>query len=160
MFKNTAAETKTETEKQFNLGFVSMIGNIKQLITSISLVVIFTILLVCATTMSMSIREQIKEIAVLKTLGFQQHTIFFLVLSESVAITLLGGIVGCFGAQFFYKWFDMATYTRNFFPRFDVLPMTVVKGLLVSITIGLVSAAIPAYNAIRIPVTQGLKHIG
>ena len=160
MFKNTPAETKTETEKQFNLDFVNMLGNIKQLITSISIVVIFTIMLVCATTMSMSIREKIKEIAVLKTLGFPKRIIYLMVISEAVMITTMGGILGCFGAAVFYRLFDMATYTHNFFPRFEVLPQTVLTGIIVSITIGFISAWIPAYGAIRLSVTEGLKHIG
>jgi putative ABC transport system permease protein len=158
LFKNTSAETKTETEKQFNLDFVSMVGNVKGLITNISIVVVFTILLVCATTMSMSIREQIKEIAVLKTLGFQRHTIFSLIISEAVAITLLGGLIGCFGAKFLYQSFDIASMIMM--PHFDVMPNTVLMGILVSIALGVISAAFPAYNAVRIPVTQGLKHIG
>ncbi len=160
LFKNSAFETKTETEKQFNLEFMNMLGNIRKLITSISVVVIFTILLVCGTTMSMSIREQIREIAVLKTLGFQEKTIYLLILSESVAITLLGGGLGCFGAYFFYRSIDIATLTRNFFPIFEVLPSTLTKGLLVSLLIGLVSAWFPAYNAVKMSVTEGLKHIG
>ena len=160
MFKNTSAETKTETEKQFNLDFVSMLGNIKGLITNISLVVVFTILLVCATTMSMSIREQIKEVAVFKTLGFQRHTIFFLIISEAVTITTLGGLIGCFGAKLFYQNIDMATMTANFFPRFDVLPRHSHFGDHSLLALGFISAVFPAYNAVRIPVTQGLKHIG
>jgi putative ABC transport system permease protein len=160
LFKNAAFETKTETEKQFSLDFMNMLGNIRKLITSISAVVIFTILLVCATTMSMSIREQIREIAVLKTLGFQKETIYLLILAESAAITLLGGGLGCFGAYYFYRSIDIASLTMNYFTTFEVLPLTIFKGIGISLLMGLLSAWFPAYNAIKMPVTQGLKHIG
>ena len=91
MFRNTAAETKTETEQAFALGFVSMLGNVKLLLTAISAAVVFTILLVAGNTMAMSIRERTGEVAILKTLGFRRNTILFLLVGESLVIALLGG---------------------------------------------------------------------
>ena len=85
-FRNTDAETKTETEQAFNLSFVSMLGNVKLLLNSISAAVVFTILLVAGNTMAMSIRERTGEVAVLKTLGFRRNTILFLLVGESLAI--------------------------------------------------------------------------
>ncbi len=160
MFRNTPFETKTETEKQFNLEFINMLGNIRSLITSISIVVIFTILLVCSTTMAMSIREQIRDVAVFKTLGFSRYTLYGFLISEAVIITTLGGLVGCFGARILYQKIDMAALTMNFFPQFVVTPQTIMIGMAVSLLMGLFSAIIPAWNAIRMPVTEGLKHLG
>ena len=102
MFRNTDAETKTETEKAFNLSFVSMLGNIKLLLNAICLAVVFTILLVAGNTMAMSIRERTGEVAILKTLGFRQNAILYLLVGESVAIALLGGILGALGAKTTY----------------------------------------------------------
>jgi putative ABC transport system permease protein len=102
MFRNTDAETKTETEKAFNLSFVSMLGNIKLLLNAICLAVVFTILLVAGNTMAMSIRERTGEVAILKTLGFRQNAILYLLVGESVAIALLGGIAGALGAKTTY----------------------------------------------------------
>jgi putative ABC transport system permease protein len=102
LFRNTDAETKTETEKAFNLSFVSMLGNIKLLLNAICLAVVFTILLVAGNTMAMSIRERIGEVGVLKTLGFRQNAILYLLVGESVAIALLGGILGALGAKTTY----------------------------------------------------------
>jgi putative ABC transport system permease protein len=112
MFRNTDAETKTETEKAFNLSFVSMLGNIKLLMNVICLAVVFTILLVAGNTMAMSIRERTGEVAVLKTLGFRQNAILFLLVGESVAIALLGGMLGALGAKTTYGFIHI-TSTRG-----------------------------------------------
>ena len=104
MFRNTAAETKTETEQAFALGFVSMLGNVKLLLTAISAAVVFTILLVAGNTMAMSIRERTGEVAILKTLGFRRNTILILLVGESLVIALLGGLLGALGAKLAYAF--------------------------------------------------------
>jgi putative ABC transport system permease protein len=109
MFRNTDAETKTETEKAFNLSFVSMLGNIKLLLNAICLAVVFTILLVAGNTMAMSIRERTGEVAILKTLGFRQSSILYLLVGESVAIALLGGILGALGAKTTYGFIHITS---------------------------------------------------
>ena len=88
-FKNSLAETLTETEKAFQLGFVAMSEAIIKAIQLISLVVIFIILIVVANTMGMSVRERIGEYAVFKTLGFRARQITFLIIGESMVITII-----------------------------------------------------------------------
>lgn len=117
MFHNTAYETKTETEAAFSLSFVSMLGNIKLLFTAISAAVVFTILLVVGNTMAMSIRERTNEVAVLKTLGFRRNRVLMILLGESLAIALLGGLFGGFGAKLVYA-FIVATYLHARFLGF------------------------------------------
>jgi putative ABC transport system permease protein len=112
MFRNTDAETKTETEKAFNLSFVSMLGNVNLLLNAICLAVVFTILLVVGNTMAMSIRERTSEVAVLKTLGFRQSSILNLLVGESMAIALLGGLLGALGAKTTYGFVHI-TSTRG-----------------------------------------------
>ena len=108
-FHNTDAETKTETEKAFNLSFVSMLGNVKALLNAISLAVVFTILLVAGNTMAMSIRERTGEVAVLKTLGFRPHAVLLLLVGEAVMIALVGGIVGALGAKTTYAFIQITS---------------------------------------------------
>jgi len=116
LFRNTDAETKTETEKAFTLNFVSMLGNVKFLLNAISAVVVFTILLVAGNTMAMSIRERTGEVAVLKTLGFRQSTILILLVGESLAIALLGGFLGGFGAKTTYAFIHATSTKGRAFP--------------------------------------------
>ena len=94
MFRNSPDPTKTETEKAFQLGFVAMMGNVKAFILGISGAVVFAILLVSGNTMAMSIRERIREVAVLKTVGFTRNRVLILFVSEAIAVSLVGGVVG------------------------------------------------------------------
>jgi putative ABC transport system permease protein len=160
MFKNSDAETKTETERAFQLGFVAMLGNIKTLISSISSVVVFTILLVTANTMAMSIRERAREIAILKTLGFTRRRLLGLLVAESAGIALAGGLLGTLGARLFYSLVDVWKHTQGFFPIFVVEPETIAIGLLLSVLIGVTSAAVPAYRVSRQTIAHALRRTG
>jgi putative ABC transport system permease protein len=111
MFRNSAFETKTDTEQAFALGFVSMLGNINLLFAAISSAVVFAILFMVANATAMSVRERTAEVAVMKTLGFRRHAILRLIAGEAVIIALLGGLVGVLGAKLAYA-FILATFDR------------------------------------------------
>src|ERR1051326_1824106 len=93
-FRNSPAQTKTEDEHAFAVGFLSLLGNVKMFLMAISAAVMFTVLLVSANTMAMSVRERIREVGVLKTLGFTPGSILNLILGEACAISLIGGLIG------------------------------------------------------------------
>ena len=94
MFENSPDETKTQTEKDFNLGFVKQIGDIGLIVRWILFAVFFTLLLVVGNTMAQSVRERVPELAVLKTLGFTDGSVLGFVLAEALALCLVGGLIG------------------------------------------------------------------
>jgi len=94
MFENSPDETKTQTEKDFNLSFVKQIGDIGLIVRWILFAVFFTLLLVVGNTMAQSVRERVPELAVLKTLGFSDGSVLGFVLAEAVALCLVGGVIG------------------------------------------------------------------
>ena len=94
MFRNAPQPTKTETEKAFMLSFISMIGNIKLFLLSIATALVFTIVLVNANSVAMSVRERMREVAVLKTLGFSSRAVLLMIVSESLVVSLAGGLLG------------------------------------------------------------------
>ncbi|MEO7251017.1 MAG: ABC transporter permease [Arenimonas sp.] len=93
-FENSADETKTQSEQEFQLGFLKQIGNIGFILNAISGAVFFTILILTGYTMSQAVRERIPELAVLKCLGFTDRTVLALVLAESLMLCLLGALIG------------------------------------------------------------------
>jgi len=97
-FANTSAEVRAESERAFQLSFISMLGNVRVLIGSISAVVVFTLVLVSASTMSMAIRERFRELAILKAIGFRRRELFAFILAESLGLCLAGLVVGAGGA--------------------------------------------------------------
>ena len=94
MFENSPDETKTQTEKDFNVGFVKQIGDIGLMVRWILFAVFFTLLLVVGNTMAQSVRERVPELAVLKTLGFSDGSVLGFVLVETFAMCTIGGLLG------------------------------------------------------------------
>jgi putative ABC transport system permease protein len=159
MFHNAGAQTKTESERAFQLSFVSMLGNVKLFLLSICGAVVFTILLVSGNTMAMSVRERIKEIGVLKTLGFTTGKVLAMIVAESVIIALLGGFLGCLLA--FGVSVALGKAQLAFLPvGLPLPPIVLMISLTISLAIGLLSSVIPAANASRVPITEALRHLG
>ena len=157
MFRNTSAETKTETEKAFAETFQSMMGNVKTLFGSISAIVVLTILLVVSSTMAMSIRERASEIAVLKTLGFRRNTILALLVGEGIAIAFTGGVTGMAFGWLFFASVDLSKATNGMIPYFQLSGSVIGIALVASLVIGFLSAVVPATIASRQSVLSGLK---
>jgi putative ABC transport system permease protein len=157
MFRNSDRQTKTESERAFALSFVSMLGNVKLFLLSICGAVVFTILLVSANTMAMSVRERVREIGVLKTLGFTRGKVLAMIVAESVIIAMLGGVLGCALA---YVVCLGLSGIQIMFGGFTMPPVVLAISLLVALTIGLMSSAIPAWHASRVPITEALRHVG
>jgi putative ABC transport system permease protein len=160
MFRNSPLQTKTESEKAFQLGFVASLGNVKLFILGICGAVVFTIMLVSANTMAMSVRSRTREVAVLKTLGFTRERVLSIFVSESVALAVAGGALGILVAVPVI-WL----LTRSFIALGVPLAMrvnapTAALSILVAVTLGLVSGYLPAYNASRMNIVDGLRHIG
>ena len=158
LFENSLAETLTETEKSFQMGFVAMTDAIVASIRVISAVVIGIILLVLANTMSMTARERTAEYSVLKTLGFGKRFIFTLIGGESISIAAVGGIIGLIAS------FPAAAIFHHqlqaFIPIFDVEPTTLALSLGISLLVGLLAAIPPAVRVTRMPIAEGLGHVG
>jgi len=158
MFHSTPIPTKSESEQAFRLDFISTLGNVKAFILSICGAVVFTTLLVCANTMAMSIRERTREVAVLRTLGFTRRRILELLLSESLAISLIGGAIGAL----------LGTGIVLLVARPGIgLPvqmhmnwLTVTAVMIVAAFVGIVSGLIPSYRASHLGIVDALRHIG
>ncbi|MDA2937887.1 FtsX-like permease family protein [Acidobacteria bacterium AH-259-A15] len=159
LFQNSTAPTKTETEKAFLLGFVEMMGNVQFFITSICAVVIFAILLVAANTMAMSIRERVREIGVLKALGFRKLQILSLLLGESICLALGGALIGSWSARILYSGVSMAKVTGGMIQRFHVTPGTLLLCAAIGLLVGILSAGIPAWRASQRSVVDALRRV-
>jgi putative ABC transport system permease protein len=160
MFHNSPQPTKAESEKAFGLEFVAMLGNVKAFILMICSAVLFATLLVSANTMAMSIRERTKEVAVLKTLGFTRQTVLALFVGESVAISLIGGLLGAGMAYAAVTAFKHSPQAGGFFANIAVTPAIIGVAILFAGFVGFVSSVIPSYHASQINIVDGLRHIG
>ncbi len=159
LFKNSRAETKSETEAAFQQSFVSMSGAIMTAMNFISFVIVGIILLVLANTMVMTARERIREYAVLKTIGFTRGHLVALIAGESLTISMLGGALGLF-LIFPMVGGIAANIPSGMFPIFNVTPTTVVLASLTAIIVGVVAALFPVWRATSMKIVDGLRQVG
>ena len=157
-FQNSLAETKTETEKAFQQGFVSMTGAILTALKVISVVIIGVILAVLSNTMAMTARERLPEYAVLKTLGFGAVHLAVLIAGESLLIALAGGGLGIVLIYPAASGFGKAM--ENFLPIFEVKSITLVAAAFIAVGVGLVAALFPTWRAVHLKIVDGLRRIG
>jgi len=153
-FENSPYATLTESEQSFQAGFVSMYGNVPFLIGLLGIAVVFAILLVAANTMVMAIRERVSEFGVLKTLGFEDGTIFTMVLVEAAIITLGGGIIGALLAKYLLGGVNL-----GFLPPLTIYWSTALTGMAIALVIGAISGLIPAWQASRLRIVDALRRV-
>jgi len=156
-FRNSSAATKTGTEQAFQASFATMLGNVSFLMGIIGTAVVFAILLVTANAMMMSARERTAEVAVMKTIGFSNQTLFGLVLAEAGFIALVGSALGLGFAKVLYPLAKFNGF--GFLPGFNVTTMTMVWGALLAILLMLASGLVPAVRAARLPIVQALRRV-
>ena len=159
MFEDGEAPTKTESEKAFQAGFVSMMGNVKGFITRLALVIAVTVLLTAGNTMAMAIRERRTEIAVLKALGFLPGRILRMILCESLLLTGLAGLLGV-GGFWLLTWLLFVVAKIEVPMLFFVPTLQLVPGLLLFAgvaVLGIVAGIIPGWMAARRSVVDGLR---
>jgi putative ABC transport system permease protein len=162
MFDGSPYPTRSESEKAFELSFISFMGNVRLFIMAICGAVTFTILLVSANTISMSVRERVREVAILKTLGFTPGAILGIVVAESSLISVIGGAVGCVLAAAMCSVVSRGP-GGDFMPALRNLAVTPAVGaicLSAALLIGLFSSFIPAWNASRTSIVESLSYTG
>jgi len=155
-FANSPFETKTDTEKAFAASFVKQMGNIEFLILSIGSVVFFTLLLVTGNTMAIAVRERVRELAVMKAVGFSDGFVLGLVLAETMVVAAVGGGLGVGLAKLFTLRGDP---TGGLLPFFYLAPKAMAAGIGLALCVGLLAAVLPALAAMRLRVVDALRRV-
>jgi len=158
LFDNSPAETLTETEKAFQIGFIRQTEAILMAVRLVSFLVIFIILAVMANTMAMTARERLGEYATLKALGFGGGFLAAMIFGESLAIAVMGSVIGVVCTFPVAVWF--AAQMGTLFPVFEVSRETVMLQVACAVAVGMAAALLPARRAVRVRIVDGLRAIG
>jgi putative ABC transport system permease protein len=159
LFKNSTAETKTETERAFQQGFIAASSAIIEGMNAISFIIVGIIMLVLGNTMIMSARERTREYAVLKTLGFTGFHLVGLIMGESLFISALGGGVGLLLTFPIVAFFE-SVIPKGWFPIFQIEPITLILAISAIIIIGIASSIFPIQRAVRTKIVEGFRFVG
>jgi putative ABC transport system permease protein len=154
MFANSPNETKTSTEAAFAQSFMKQYGNIALIVTLILGAVFFTLLLVSGNTMSQSVRERISELAVLKTLGFSDLSVLGIVLSESILIMLMGGLLGLGLGWVLVQ--GIAQQMAAFLPGMFLSTTAIAGAVAIMLAAGVLAGIFPALRAMRLSIIDAL----
>jgi putative ABC transport system permease protein len=162
MFENSDRPTRSETEKEFQNGFISLLGNVKAFLTFLCALIVGVILLIAANTMAMAARERVTEIAVFRTLGFGKPAILALILAEAVVLSLFGGALGVALYVFIFPGFrrlvlnsPMGFYAAGM----ELFPSVVAAGFAVTVLVGVLAGLVPAIRSAQRSITDGLRQV-
>lgn len=161
-FANSTAETRTETEQAFQMGFVAMSGAIISSLKALAIVLNGVTLLVLANTLVMAVRERTKEWAVLRTLGFRPSHLTALVTGEALLIAGLGAVLGIaitIPASRIYGAL-VAAKLGNFFQHLTLYSSTLLLSASVTLCIAVCAAPFPIMTVLRGKIAEGLRHAG
>jgi putative ABC transport system permease protein len=160
MFRNSPVPTRTESERNFVLGFSAMLGNVRLFISMIGVAVVFAIALVTTNTMSMAIRERAHEIAMMKAIGFTPRSVVTMILAESLSVSVTGAVAGVLGARLFFVAFDIYDLTDGVIQHFQITNTAIRYGLVLAVAMALASTLIPAIRGASRPIAASLRQIG
>jgi putative ABC transport system permease protein len=158
-FANSSAETQSESEESFIGGFMENYRTIFTLAELLGVIVVLTIVLVAANTAAMSVRERRSEIAVMRAMGFRSGQILTLLLTESLLVALLGGLLGCGSAWVLLKVLVVGAPGMGPLSSIQVPPLVVIETLVVAALIGVLSALVPARAAARQNIVDALRTV-
>lgn len=157
-FAATPEPVRAVSQRNFLENFMSMMGNVRGVVTGVAFLVVIAVLLLCANSVAMSTRERTVELSVLKALGFEARHVMALVVGEAAALALAGGLVGCGAA---YAVFGGTGFSLGFgfLSGFTVTPATLAKGLVAALVVAVLAALLPALRVVRLRVTEGLREV-
>lgn len=154
-FVNSDTPTRTMTEREFNLSFTQMMGNVKLIVISVSFAILFVMALVTANTIAMGTRERTGDAAVMKTLGFVRGQVMSFVLAEGAVQSIVGALLGLFLATGFLNSMGQMGWMAGLF----LTPLSAGLAIGCAILVGLLSAGIPAWHLASIKIVDGLRKV-
>jgi putative ABC transport system permease protein len=158
LFLNTDAPTKTETEREFAMSFEAMMGGVKQFMFGIIGAITFSLLLVMANSMAMTVRERTREVGTLKALGFQRGTIAWLFIGEALSVALAGAAIGVGGAMVLFNAIDLSLYIPNFI-SFKPDPAVLAAAFVGAVLVGVLSVGYSAFRVATLTIAEALRRV-
>jgi putative ABC transport system permease protein len=163
MFEERDTQTLTMSERAMNVSFLGMFSAILSALDVISVVIMVIMTLILGNTIAMGVRERTNEYGTLRAIGFLPRHLVAFVLVEGITTGVLGGVLGILLAYPFVnqglgRWLE--ENMGGFFPYFRIEPTTAVAALGLAVAFSLAAAALPAYQAAKLEVTDALRRVG
>jgi putative ABC transport system permease protein len=162
-FEERDIQTLSMSERAMNTSFIGMISAILKAVNMVSLVMLGIMALIIGNTVAMGVRERTHEYGVLRAIGFLPKHLAMFVVSESVAVSIFGGLLGVMLSyplveQGLGRWLE--ENLAGFFPFFRIDPQTIGVSLVLAAVLGVLAGALPAYSAMKLKVVDSLRRAG
>jgi putative ABC transport system permease protein len=163
LFRNSSAQTLTQTEKDYFKGMFSTLDAFVMLTIAVTVLVALCIVFIAANTTSLSVRERAAELAVLKAIGFGQRLVFALLLVEAGVLALAGGVAGALGSLALTLALKGAA--ASLMPQlgplgsFVVTQAILVQGVFLALVVGMLSGVVPSFGASRRSVAETMREV-
>jgi putative ABC transport system permease protein len=162
-FEERDIQTLSMSERAMNTSFIGMISAILKAVNVVSLVMLGIMALIIGNTVAMGVRERTHEYGVLRAIGFLPKHLAVFVVSESVAVSVFGGLLGVMLSyplveQGLGRWLE--ENLAGFFPFFRIDPKTIAVSLVLAGVLGVLAGALPAYSAMKLKVVDSLRRAG
>jgi len=154
LFANSAAPTRTGSEKSVSQSDMRSIGDIGFFTRAVVAAVLFMLLFLTGNTMMQSVRERVPEFGVLKTLGYSDNGVLALVLAESVILCSLAAATGLIFARVGIPRIEDISPDLG---RLLLMPWSaLLTGLGFALAVSVISGALPAIRARRLSIIDSL----
>lgn len=158
-FKNSDYETRTMTESDAIATGLSAVGNIRQIVYALCVVVLLTVLLIAANSTMMMVREQISDVAVMRALGFSQGRVAALLFGECAAIGIAGGLIGAGVALWIFSGGVTLGAALGGNGALWVTTEQAIEALAAALAVSLLSGVVPIVEAVRIPPALAFRKV-
>jgi len=155
LFENGPQRVQTTTEAEFNRQFTTMMGNIPLLLNSAGGAVLFAVFFAVLNTMLMAGRQRIRDIGVMKALGFADSAVFRGLLVESLVLCGSGGLLGIALAPAAADF--LRPSVSRILPGFEVSPSTLLTAMGISVAVGVIAGVAPGWYASRLAPVAALR---
>jgi putative ABC transport system permease protein len=148
---NSSDETRTESLRESAQADIQSIGDMDFVIRAVVGAVLFALVFSIIAMMMQSIRERTAELAVLKTVGFTDAAVFWIVLAEVSTLCIVAAVLGLVVA-----W-RVLPLARSFTHLNISMPASVLAaGLMLAALLSGLTAILPALRAARLQVADAL----
>ena len=157
-FRSGPVGTTTRTKGMFQADTLADLAELIGFVHWLGYACVGLVLSLVATTTVMSVQDRIKEHAVLQTLGLRPMRVFGLVLTESLLLSTLGGILGVVGSALLLSSSGMSVAAEGVTIAFEPSLVLAIQGVMVAVAVGILAGLAPGWHASCTEIVPALRH--
>lgn len=158
-FANYETQTRSTAERSFIAGLIGDMAQMVQFAQYVAYLALVLLLAAVANSVSMSVRDRLREMAILKLLGFDSTGVIRLVLAETLLTALLGAQLGLALAALALALGRPSISVEGYTITPVMTRQVLLAGVVAGAVLGYLGALFAARSGARLPIVQALKEV-